>query len=622
MFHTARFYEDFDGNVLPARPYGLYLHLDSHDVDHSIEGLHADHTDASHDEIRYEGWVEGKLACGIYAKSPVSFTLPKPDKEGFFWVGSTQYVIANVGFPSPWHPFATDEFHFLKKPQVALRILENMFGSKTVSIPGSNDEENYYSPLSNFFFQSIPGNIVQVNNEHLQAVLLSRLVTHPFIRQIQRSPLQRQGSKDLVLLHHRRDGVRVDPLKFTEKMLYRLDPTSTSSSDAINRTYQLAEGARIENGAIIPGEYMYCAFTRRNSVLLEMNPTRACLDRSAVMNSCELTHPEPRPISSPGSLVHTRNLVTAFVDLGVYTFEDTIAMSRSCANKFEGQTVTSVVCWSEQPIHEMKVEKGDIVSPNQVIARHHDEIHDENDNDDLEDNKTFVNVVASRLSDDSILENISVSRAWYAGVYGYRTVFDFRTYHPMQDGDKITGFAGCKGVVRILDDEKMPFIHGQYVDICVSPMSVFKRGTLGLEIEAAIGKAWACGEFPTTNAFGDDEVVDARWAAMNYRKKDPAFLNGKQLPENVFWGIVPWMRIAKSGIASKRASSVGRDRPLTSEDRLPDTAGTAGQSMDMSKSIVMMSRGMPNTLKAILGNTPGGLETLTETVAAINGPAN
>jgi hypothetical protein len=622
MFLPARYYRDFGENVLPVRPYGLFVTV-------SAKIMRATSQENSSignlENISYEGFIEGRVAKGFWVRSPVKFTLPRPNKDGFFVVGSTLFTFVNVGFVSPWEPFSNGKYHFLDKNKVAIRVLEGMFGSKGVMVPAGDTNSNNYSPLANFFFQTNAFGIVHINNERLQSLLLSRLVTHPFVRQVQNSEVQIRGSKDMVLLYHRKDGIKIDPLKFPEEMLFRLDPCSTSSSETINSIYTLCDGARVERGQITKGISQFCEFTRRNTVLLDLSPSRACLARAAVMNSCELTYPQARPVQAEGSIVQTRNLLTAVMDLGPSTFEDTIAMSETCAIHMEAQSVTRITRWSPEPLVNLSVQKGDLVKPFGLLATRIKNIVVENSSEKIdssvkEEEETRISLIASELKEEAILETIETIPAYYAGVLGVRTIFSLRSFLPMRTGDKITCFSGCKGVVIVLPNNEMPVIEGRIVDICVSHRSIFKRGTLGMLLEAAIGK-----EHEATGkqiiAMGDEHPLSFTWASMNHRRKSEAYFKCGLLPNKVFWGYVPWMRIVKSGISSRRLSAVGTDRPLTGEGLLPDIASTAGQSLDPSKAIVIISRGMPNTLRALLGDTPAGMQVLVETVAAIDGPA-
>lgn len=629
MFHSDRFSKDFDGNVLPVRPYGLHIAVESVEVEPDKKlNISKEFTLVKPNEIRYEGFVEGRTACGTYHRSPIAFSLPKPNKDGTFIVGSTMFRFANIGFPSPWKPFKEGEYHYLSKPQVAIRVLENMFGGKKVSIPGRPELGSDYSVFSSFFFQSTPEKVSHVNNEHLQSLLLSRLVTHPFVRQVQQTDKQIKGTKDLVILFPRKDGIKIDPKKFREEMLYKLCPISTSASDTINTTYQLADGARIYGGRIIRGNSLYCRFVRENSVFLEMSPSRAYLARSAVMNAADLTYPEDRPISHPESVIDTRNLKTAIMDLGVHTFEDTIAMSQSCSARFEAQTTTRISRWSPAPIAGLKAQIGDMVQPSGLLAVRIDAENSGGSRTDYgvgtevdEDNPRKISLVAAELREEAVLEAIEITPAWYAGRQGVKTTWVFRSFLPMMTGDKITCFSGCKGVVTIVPDDQMPFIDGQIMDICVSSKSVFKRGCISLIMEAALGRAYYEGKFEKSVHLMDNIPLDFSWAAKNYRRKSKVNVGGQTLPEKAFWGYVPWFRISKSGIASRRVSAVGRERPLTGEGLLPDKAKVAGQSLDTSKSVVLISREMTHTLNAILDDTPAGRDTLYETVAAIDGPA-
>jgi hypothetical protein len=347
------------------------------------------------------------------------------------------------------------------------------------------------------------------------------------------------------------------------------------------------------------------------------------------MNSAALTHPEDRPVQSKDAVVATRNLLTVVMDLGFATYEDTIAVSESCAQKFEAQAVTRITRWTKDPITDLKVQNGDVLRPFATLAICETLPIDEtkvkevgNTTEAVEDMPQKIKLVAAELREEAVLEEIEVTTALYAGQKGVRTTFVCRSFLPLRTGDKITCFSGCKGVVVIVPDNQMPTVEGKTADLCVSPYSIFKRGTIGLLLEAAVGRCHKAGLFESVEAHGDEFPVNFQWAAMNYRQKSTAYIDGTALPNKVFWGYVPWIRCLKSGIASRRVSAVGIDRPLTGEGLLPDTASTAGQKMDPSKALVLGSRGMLKTLTALLGDTPAGLDVLTDTVAAIEGPAH
>lgn len=616
---------------LPVRPYGLYVKVTSEEVkrDEALDAMGVKQVTPA--EIHYKGVVEGYVACGVWKSSPIEFSLPMMEKDGFFRIGSTLYVMTNVGFPSPWHPHKYGRFSYLNKDEVLLRILENMFGTKDYCIPGEDTSNARTGVFSSFFFGSTTKITSYVNNEKLQTLLLSRLVTHPFVRQVQPTPVQIEGSRNLVTLFPRRDGINIEPFIYNvEEMRGRLDPCSTSVSDTINCVYQLAEGAVIKNGRIEKGTSDYCAFTRRNNTLIRYSPKRAYLARAAVMNSAELTTPERRFVEARGGVVHTRNLLTAIMDLGADTYEDMIAMSATCAQGMEAQIVTRVTRWSPTPFDNLQVQIGDVVAPSSILALRpvdnvlEPDLTEEYEGEkgiEVDEEKKVIAISAVELREMGVLEGIEVTPSWHSSTKGVRTTWIFRSFIPMRTGNKITCFGGCKGVVRVLPDEKMPKTQdGRVIDICVSPYSVGKRGTLSMILEMSVGRAVKSGKIDYIEAYADEKPFDFRWAAMEEGSKEFLTYEGKKLEEPTYVGHMAWMAILKSGIASRRMSSVGTDRPLTGEGLLPDLARSAGQSLDPSKSIVLASREMYASLRAILGEGPG-LEAMANTVLCVDGPA-
>lgn len=612
---------------LPVRPYGLALRVKTSKVEvpeilKNLKGV----TVMEPQEYRYEGVIEGTTACGVWRESPVSFNLPIVDSDGFFKVGHTLYYICEVGLPNPWKPLKFHEYSFLDRGQVIIRMLEHIFGT---GFSGNGDGRmvSRSSPFATFFFNSTNRHAVHVNSIRLQTMLLSRLIAHPWVRQVQDTEIQKAGWKGTVILYPRQDGLKVDPYIYPESFRKRLDPTSTSVSNTVNRVYHLAEGARIKDGRIEPGVSDFCAFTRRNSVAITMSPKRAYLLRAAAMNSAKLAFYEDRPIDHSESLVDTVNLTTAIMDMGVNTFEDMIALSQSAADKLQALDTTRIVRWSQEPITSFAVEVGQKVKPFQTLAKDVVAVAVEGDLDghDLmvpeDDTWRTATIVASELTEDAVLKDIQVTPQWYAGQLGYRTAFVLESEIPLRTGDKITNFAGCKGIVRVLPDSLMPQLpDGRHVNVCVSPLSVAKRACVSMLFEMAIGKSYERGERDQVEAFGDQPPESFSWVAVNWPHKEFLKIDGQNLPERTFWGVMPWMRILKSGIGYRRASAVGSERPLTSEGLLPDDASAAGQRMDSSKAIVMASRGLRASLKAILAGSPGS-KALKAVVTALERPA-
>jgi DNA-directed RNA polymerase subunit beta len=86
-----------------------------------------------------------------------------------------------------------------------------------------------------------------------------------------------------------------------------------------------------------------------------------------------------------------------------------------------------------------------------------------------------------------------------------------KSYHPMEEGDKMTGRAGDKGVVRILPDAEMPHDEsGKAFDVVASDQGIITRANTGQVHEAALGKVAAhTGKPVVVNDFADIEDLSA-----------------------------------------------------------------------------------------------------------------
>lgn len=600
---------------LKVRPFGLFVQVSEEypEVDTSLEEEYGIRVVPSSEKL-YKGVVKGRTASKRWFESPIEFTLPVPDKDGFFKIGQTLYMICRVGLPSPWRPLDHGEYFFLDKEDVAQRILEDIFAGPLPAHPGMEHEPSRRGVFSNFFFQSGKGTkgVVHVNNTVLQNTLLSRLSSHPWTRQVKDTKLSREGFEDTVLLYPIAQGIGIDPLKFREKMLGKFDLTSTSSSKTINRVYQLAEGARIENMDIVPSNHVFCSFTRKEALGLVLSPDRAHLCRSAVMGSASLVNPEERPAQTPESNLHTRNLITAIMDLGEATYEECIAISQTCANELDAYIDTKISCWSKKPLDDVRVSLGDIIRPGEFLAKE----------TKLGEEKESITrkILASNLRHEGVLEDISMTPRWKSVEWGFETVFIVRQFAGMLTGDKISCFSGYKGVVKVIEDSEMPMLpDGRTVDLCLSPISVAKRGVVLLLMEMALGRAAEQGEEFEPH-YADEFPLTLSDAMRRFGQKEYLSIRGKDLSEPTYWGIMPWFRLERSGIAKRRASAVGVNRPRTAEGTVPDVASVSGQRLERSKAVTMLGR-LPKSLHAIL-STGTGLETLLDTVNCIEGPAN
>jgi len=593
--------------VLPVRPYGLYVAVETY-----LPPAAPDLTDIpgtqliQSDAYFYVGNVAGKCADGTLHSCPVRFSLPRPDEEGFFRVGGTQYLIPIVGLPDPWQPLLFGKYHFLSRDQVALRLLENAF-------------ERVFS---DFFYNSRPGETCQVNLTSLQTSLLSRITQHAgdslgWLRQVGDSPVKKAAFRDTVILHPRRSWRRAESRAFPEEMLGALDPTSTPTSEKINITFQGCEGFKVEDGQIKKGVSSLCAFTNRVGLMTMENPKRAHLIRTSAMNSLPLMKPSVKLVGHKESPVDIAYLNTAFMSLGPHTFEDMIAVSETGAKKLEAMKHSTVVCWfSKRPT--LLVEQGSFLRGGERIA--------EVDRDAMvfgnalteEDDDKF-RILAPDCGFTTSLEGVNVCAHWHLGTLGVRVVWKLTSYLPLETGDKIVDRSCCKGVVKVLPDQEMPWTRsGEVVDACVSPDSPARRHAVSMLHEAMINKM-VIKDGVSIHARADEIPVPFdTLVKRGYGSGTRLVYRGKSLKFPTTLAPIGWMRVDK--IAKDIESAVGSERPLTAEGLPVDRASLAGQSCDPSKGLALRNRGLVHTHSSLLGEGKG-IGIVAELVEAIEGPA-
>lgn len=607
-----------DRSFLPIRPYGLFVEVDSEENEPPAELEAIGHMmPIAPDEYLYKGTVHGIVAGGEYRTSPIEFSLPIVDDRGFFRVGNTLYRICNVGLVDPFDPLNVSGYNFFSWKELIPKIIKHIFGYRLPPIPFHKEEPIPSCVFANFFFNS-KENTSHVNSFKLSGTLNSRIITHPYVMQIADNKREIESFEETVLLFPRKlKDLSIDNVTFKEWMINRLDPSSTSSSGKINVTFQLADGAIIENGKITPGHSKFCRFTNRNAVAIDLTPKRAHHARSAITNSAELVNAEERPVHNKNSCLQSINFRTVIMDLGIDTFEDTIAISRSAASKFTAITRQTISRWSKRPLNDLKAFVGSKVEPKAILASQK-EIDSNNP-----EFSTQYNFTADELKEESVIDNITVTTQWKSGELGYKTTWHFYTELPLRDGDKITCLSGYKGVVSILPDEDMPMlVNGDTADICISPKSVAERGVVSMYIEMAMGRAFKDGKFKQLNDFPADKLpLSLSTVSVTYGRKDTFLYHGFPLPYKSYWGYIPWIRLVKSGISSRRVSAVGEDRPLTSEDLIPNNASIGGQKLDSSKGIILLLMGMNESLDAILGSS-SGIDYAMELIASLEGPSN
>lgn len=556
--------------VLPVAPYGLRFEGVISELDKEL--LKFENAEwCPSDQIKFEGVVKGKTAVR-HSEAKICLAMPKLDQDGFFVVGPTKYVICMVGKRDPWHPVG-NSWYFLSRGQVLVRILAECLAKA----------------VAPFYFQE------DLNDVQLNGTFQSTLIAHPFIRQVPEG--KEAAFRNTVLMDFGDRTLHPNEYEFDPELVGCLDPASTSAGERINQVYQLCANAKIVDGKIVKGTSDICAYVENFTIAPQYSPRRRYLARAAGLNSLTLMNPEG-DIFGRETDVDTKVFRTAILDLGVYTFEDAIAV-RSDIN-FDAIKMTKTSLWSRQPLNIL-MKAGDLVRPDSIIA---ESVEPENEFEKDLPSK----LIAPHFPFPTSIEKIQVMKGMMLGTPMYRTVVTFKSYLEIMEGDKVTNLAGTKGVCVMLDD--MPVDEeGNPIDIAVSAFGIAKRGALQAFYEMMLRKGLKDGRKDFIGAplkklalQSDLSKTTLKWRGREY---------------SAIVGDLAWMRLNK--LSAEIACGVGIDRP-TRPDGLPiDKASLAGQMIDISKGTVLFNSGFDHVLGNALASK-AGVNRLKELINAIEDP--
>lgn len=524
-------------------------------------------------QVEFTGKISGKTPRG-HVEREITFALPDIDRRGVFHVFSTPYVLVRRGFPDPRS--VQGGWVFLDHGAMLRRLLHQAL----------------CRGVAQLFFQG------ELNQVALETSILGALTENRYVRAMVKG--REDAFVDSVVLD-RPGRLSARDYRFPEELLGGLDPCSTSSDDKAGEIFQLADGARIENARLVPGEQTFCRFTRSFTIRPDLVPKRAYLLRATGLNAMDLLRPDP-DLYGRRSQVHSQVLTTAILDLGVHTYEDLVAVRPDLA--FSATDTSFLHVWSDKPL-TMMVEEGDFLQTNTVLAQGEGFLHCTNA--PSKDNKVRMGPV----SHPTVLEAVFAGYGYHLGRRMVRTLLTLRRFMDLEEGDKLSNLSGCKGVARKL---RTPIFlpDGTPVDIVVSASSVARRGVAGqMHLEMMVREyARRHGRPP------EDLSYRAHFLLGHSPPKQKLVIEGREVWAQV--GQVAWVRHNK--LARQIASAVGEERLLTPEGLPVESASLAGQSFHPSIGLCLQGRGMPRLLEHALSYTTGR-QMVRDVIEAIEAPA-
>lgn len=406
---------------------------------------------------------------------------------------------------------------------------------------------------------------------------------------------------------------------FNPKLWDLIDINSTSFGDKANSSFRLMSESAISNNKIIkaPKESApFCDILSKHAIGLDKNAKRVYLLRNTFEASIDLVKPE-EPIVSPYSEGDIRlsgvNLITAIMHLEHFTHEDSIAISRSAADRlFAGKIVTQLI-ESDLPVTPV-AKVGDDVTPDSIIA--------------LDGEKQ---VTASKLYVSSKIEEMNLSKGKRFGIETNRLWIKYRSFYSLETGDKISNRHGGKGVVVVLDENDMPWCPdtGEAVDICIGPESVINRKSMSVFWEMMLTrKAWTDNHrkwtdinpihiknFDTeTGDWPKGELYDFETLSKTYGNKYQLVYKNKGLPELTFLSKMFWLRLDK--IALEIVAAVKGKRNKNSFGALIDNAKASGQRCNAAKLLALSARKMDPLIADIIDTNMSGKEFFQDLIKA------
>jgi len=412
----------------------------------------------------------------------------------------------------------------------------------------------------------------------------SRLVAaSPLVLDTPRMRLERTGFGQMIRMSTPEGGpTKIDWREIQMKHTGMIDPTSTSQGKSINRVFR-----RVHDQ-----EHGLSEILAKNAIGLKYNPRRAFLLRTAFERHYRQALPDAPLVMNKESELSGKTGMTALMDMGTLTFEDSMVLSESFAAALACIVETTQTWVGHQPL-ETVVKIGDTIDPGELIA-----ISVDRD----------IKIHASKIPFPSKLLAVQACPTVKFKAPAWRYYFKFESVSLTRNGDKLAGRHGNKGVAQVIPDRHMPVVVDPrntdcryQVDIVQSSLSVFKRRQMSLLWEIMLAnKAMTEGtRFEVGPWEVPDEISFKTLTQEGWGKKSQCYLGGVPLKHEVFAGPLYWLRLDK--LARKESAVKKHSRVFLNHLGLPmNNARLNGQRRDISKSAAMHHRGMNQLLMSTI----------------------
>ena len=336
-----------------------------------------------------------------------------------------------------------------------------------------------------------------------------------------------------------------------------------------------------------------------------------------------------------GTLALGTNLRAAYVPFRALNFEDGVVISESAAKKL-----------SSEHLHKERLRIGDdfVSDPNRFVVHHPDAFKREQYGKLGEDGVVKVGQtvepgdplilgmrpyqIRDRMGIGAVRRSLSgqhtdVSRRWEADLPGEvvgvsrnkksgEVAVHVRTVEPMEEGDKMSGRHGNKGVVsRIIPDKEMPRTKdGRPIDVLLNPTGVGGRMNVGQVLETAAAKvADKTGKPYVVQNFGSKSALESvKRDLQRHGLSDTEEVIDPESGLSLGPALVgpQYMLKLKHQIDKKSAARAGmtltgaqgNEREAYDQNLLPSSGGkTGGQSIGSLGATVLLAHGAKNILR-------------------------
>ncbi len=439
--------------------------------------------------------------------------------------------------------------------------------------------------MADFIFHGGPKPASEIVMEYFRRAI----ATSPLAPTTPHLPLERIGFGQMVRIDTQSGNpIDISWRQLRPEHLKLVDATSTSQGRQINRVFRRVVDK--EHGL---SEVQFC-----NAIGLKYIPRRAFLLRTAFERHLQQVVSEKPLVANNENELSGKTGLTALMELGTLTHEDSIAVSQSFAAAMTCHVEIVQTEVMHKPL-ETIVKIGEWVEPGDIIAK-------------STDGENFIR--AKKIHYKSKLVAIEGNETFKFQRLAWRYWFRFEAQTSLLTGDKISGRHGNKGIAEVIPDDNMPIVHLpdgkiQRVDVVMSSLSVYKRRQMSLLWEImASRKALKDNErFEVGPWDVPDKLEFQRLVKEGWGQKTQLWLQGIELPEETFVGPLYWLRLDK--LARREASAHKGGTVWVNHLGLPvNSARANGQRRDFAKSAALYHRRMQPLLRHVIRENTKGIK--------------